>query len=103
MEFFWAFRRWLITFLLRLAFTWRKQSHCAQIVKFISFFIPFNRQWIRVDNEHGTWIAEDIAGNKKEAIADRIEQSDAVIMWVPGNIEMKKRFFFCFYIMYICI
>ena len=86
MEFFWAFRRWLITFLLRLAFTWRKQSHCAQIVKLISFLIPFNRQWIRVDNEHGTWIAEDIAGSKKEAIADRIEQSDAVIMWVPGNI-----------------
>ncbi|KAI7852037.1 Alpha/Beta hydrolase protein [Circinella umbellata] len=85
MEFFWAFRRWVITFLLKLAFAWRKQSHCTQIVKLISFLIPFNRQWIRVDNEHGTWIAEDIAGDKKEAIADRIEQSDAVIMWVPGG------------------
>ncbi|KAI8149126.1 Alpha/Beta hydrolase protein [Fennellomyces sp. T-0311] len=85
MEFFWALRRWLITFLLRIAFSWRRSSHSARIVKLISLLLPFNRRWVRADDDHGYWIAEDIVKAKKEEIADRIAESDAVIMWIPGG------------------
>ncbi|KAI9495063.1 Alpha/Beta hydrolase protein [Zychaea mexicana] len=85
MEFFWVLRRWFITFLLRVAFSWGNRNHSARIIQFLGFLLPFNRRWVREDTDHGTWIAEDIAGSKKEAISDRLEESNVVIMWVSGG------------------
>lgn len=86
MTFFWSLRRWIILFLLRIALSWRSHGHARRIVKFLNFLLPFDRSWVCNQDDRGMWIGEHVSNEKKEALEDRVANSDIVLLWVPGTI-----------------
>lgn len=85
MTFFWTLRRWIILFLLRIALSWRSHGQARRIIKFLGFLLPFDRSWVCNQDDRGMWIGEHISSEKKEALEDRVANSDIVLLWVPGT------------------
>ncbi|CDH54125.1 hypothetical protein RO3G_14823 [Lichtheimia corymbifera JMRC:FSU:9682] len=85
MTFFWTLRRWIILFLLRIALSWRSHGQARRIIKFLGFLLPFDRSWVCNQDDRGMWIGEHISSEKKEALEDRVANSDIVLLWVPGG------------------
>ncbi|OBZ84345.1 Carboxylesterase LipF [Choanephora cucurbitarum] len=79
------FKRWVLTWALTVAFTFPKQHYPRQIIAFLSFFFRKRSSWIHKVDGYGYWVAEDLKGAKREAISDRISESDVVLLWVPGG------------------
>lgn len=83
MTWYWALRRWFILLLLRVAYSWRRHRQSRKLIRFLSLFFPFDRNWTQAD-ERGTWVSENIGRAKKEGISDCIHTSDVIILWIPG-------------------
>ncbi|KAI8063558.1 Alpha/Beta hydrolase protein [Gongronella butleri] len=80
-----SYRDWLVEVLLLHIFTSSRAWYvrlCAWVLSF--FFGRVDSSWL-LNNDHGTWIGRDIKHDSEEALINRLNKSDAVIIWVQGG------------------
>lgn len=87
MSLFQDFKRWLTLWALTFTFTFPKSDYPRRVIHYLQLFLYRSRSsWIHKEVPHGYWIAEDLKKNaKREAISDRIEEANVIILWIPGK------------------
>ncbi|KAI8986973.1 Alpha/Beta hydrolase protein [Pilobolus umbonatus] len=80
------FKQWLTSWTLSFCLVFpntslaRKMIHMLQVV-----FFKERLDWI-VREPRGYWVAEDLKKDaKREAISDRVSESDIIVLWIPGG------------------
>lgn len=86
-----SFRSWLIFVLLKAAFAAIRTTYSRFFIYCASFLIgDVDNSWLLPDPSRGLWIGNNISTDKKEALADRLATSDAIVVWVSGKRKRKR-------------
>lgn len=81
-----SLRDWFIRTLLKYAFVAIRSSYSRFFVYCLQFMLNgVDDSWLLYDDDHGLWLGNHISSDKKENLADRLDASDVVVLWVPGN------------------